>query len=279
MTNLLTFNYWPHRWLEVPDYQLANARKALNPMPGTVMVEIQPPIEETESGIQLVQQRGARTTVGETWAVFPPLQPTAGTVVAIGDPVADFVTDAELRALHDQATMRGVPGLTSPHMEDYDPVDIKVGDKVMVRYEHGNGFTGWWTPPYTLGPKQELKIFGRLHIQTDADLPFADAYFVPMHMSIPATIDGENLIPTGRNVILEREVLRDKSNSGLIELPSRLQSRSTFAIVKAVGPRVRDLKVGDRVVYSPGTLRYWRGNTGDALLAIASETSILSKAS
>lgn len=275
---LLTFNYWPDRWINVPQSQLDNAKDALKPLSGTIMVEMQPEITESRGGIQLVQQRGARAHVSETWTMFPPNQPTAGTIVAVGPPLDQFVTKGELAESYEIAIKSGAPShLVSPHLDDFAPLGLQVGDRVLVCYDHGNGFRGWYTPPYVLGPKLELKVFGRFHVQPDPDLPFADAFFVPLDMSIPAVIEGDSITPTGRNVLLEREILRDKSNSGLIELPNRVQTRSTIATVRAVGPRVRELKPGDRVVYSPAALRYWRGNSKAEILALAPEASILSK--
>jgi chaperonin GroES len=60
-------------------------------------------------------------------------------------------------------------------------------------------------------------------------------------MSIP-------IKPLADRVVAEREVAATKTASGLF-LPDNAKEKPVVAVVKAVGPDVKTLKLGDRIVY------------------------------
>lgn len=54
--------------------------------------------------------------------------------------------------------------------------------------------------------------------------------------------------PLGDRVVAVREETSNKTASGLY-LPEASKEKPVVAIVKAVGPKVKDLKKGDRILY------------------------------
>ena len=54
--------------------------------------------------------------------------------------------------------------------------------------------------------------------------------------------------PLGDRVVATKEETSNKTASGLY-LPDSAKEKATSAIVKAVGKDVKDVKVGDRIVY------------------------------
>jgi chaperonin GroES len=57
-----------------------------------------------------------------------------------------------------------------------------------------------------------------------------------------------NIKPLGDRVVAVREVTSNKTASGLY-LPENAKEKPVVAIVEAVGPDVKTLKKGDRIVY------------------------------
>lgn len=88
-------------------------------------------------------------------------------------------------------------------------------------------------------------------------------------MSIPIT-------PLADRVIAQREAAEAKTASGLY-LPDNAKEKPAHATVRAVGPKVKDVKVGDQVVfreYSTSDLKI----NGEEYL-IVKEEDILAKLS
>lgn len=56
------------------------------------------------------------------------------------------------------------------------------------------------------------------------------------------------LKPLGDRVVAVREETSNKTASGLY-LPENAKEKSSIAIVEAIGPDVKNLKKGDRIVY------------------------------
>ncbi len=56
------------------------------------------------------------------------------------------------------------------------------------------------------------------------------------------------LKPLGDRVVAVKEEPKSKTASGLY-LPDSAKEKSSSAVVKAVGPEVKSLKVGDKIVY------------------------------
>ena len=56
------------------------------------------------------------------------------------------------------------------------------------------------------------------------------------------------LKPLADRVVAVKEEAQTKTASGLY-LPDSAKEKSSLAVVKAVGPDVKDLKVGDKIVY------------------------------
>ena len=56
------------------------------------------------------------------------------------------------------------------------------------------------------------------------------------------------LVPLADYVVIEQEVVKTKTASGLY-LPEKSADKPKIAKVLAVGSKVKDIKVGDRVVY------------------------------
>jgi chaperonin GroES len=54
--------------------------------------------------------------------------------------------------------------------------------------------------------------------------------------------------PLADRVVAVREVAATKTASG-IYLPDNAKEKPTMAIVQAIGPDVKDIKVGDKIVY------------------------------
>lgn len=54
--------------------------------------------------------------------------------------------------------------------------------------------------------------------------------------------------PLGDRVVATREEASNKTASGLY-LPDSAKEKATSAVVKAVGKEVKDVKVGDRIIY------------------------------
>ncbi len=59
---------------------------------------------------------------------------------------------------------------------------------------------------------------------------------------------GVPLVPMADYVVIEQEVVKTKTASGLY-LPEKSADKPKIAKVLAVGKEVKDIKVGDRVVY------------------------------
>lgn len=56
--------------------------------------------------------------------------------------------------------------------------------------------------------------------------------------------------PLADRVLAVKEEVKSKTAAGLY-LPDGAKEAATIAVIKAVGPEVKSLKVGDRVLYKP----------------------------
>lgn len=54
--------------------------------------------------------------------------------------------------------------------------------------------------------------------------------------------------PLADRLVAVREAAQSKTASG-IYLPDNAKEKSVIAVVKAVGPKVKEIKIGDRIVY------------------------------
>ena len=57
-----------------------------------------------------------------------------------------------------------------------------------------------------------------------------------------------NFKPLGKRVLVQRTEVEEKTASGIILVDSAKEKPNT-AVVKAVGPEVKDLKAGDTIVF------------------------------
>lgn len=82
------------------------------------------------------------------------------------------------------------------------------------------------------------------------------------------------LTPLADRVIATREEANSRTASGLY-LPDSAKEKATVANVEAVGPDVKEVKVGDRVVYKEYTVSEIKVNGKEFL--ILKEEDILAK--
>lgn len=273
----LDLQLFPDHWLTVPDWQIANAKEALKPIPGTCIVEMQPEVKERAGSLVVPDSKTAQNWVTERVEFVSKNQPTAGTVVALGPDLRSHFNRSEWRDMIDRAFPHGRPEWPiSLDWLDLAPVEVNLGDRVLVAYDHGSGFRGWYTPPYCLSKAQELRIFGRHGQQAFSFQPYCEPLFVPLDTSILATLDPTDMTkikPTGRNILIRRHGQNRQTASGLY-MPDSMQYRSTKCEVLEVGPRVTMVNVGEERVFQPAMLRIIQG-VGDPDLAIIPEAGIL----
>lgn len=268
---------FPEHWLQVPDWQLENARTALRPLPGTAIVELQPEVKARSGSLIVPDSQTLTNWVTEQVENISKNQPTAGTVVGVGADIREHVSRSEWRDMVDRAFPHSRPKWPlSERWDDHAPIDIKVGDRVVVAYDHGSRFSGWYTPPYQLSKRQQLIIFGRHGHQAYDFQPYCHPLFVPLDTSILATIDPTNMTeinPTGRNVLIRRHSQNRQTASGLY-MPDSMQYRSTKCDVLKAGPACTMVKPGEERIFQPAMLRLISG-LGDDDLAIIPEAGIL----
>ena len=77
-------------------------------------------------------------------------------------------------------------------------------------------------------------------------------------MSTPIT-------PLADRVVAVREAAETKTASGLY-LPDNAKEKPTFAVVKAVGPEVTKLKVGDKIIFKEYSTTELRINNTEYLI-------------
>ncbi len=88
-------------------------------------------------------------------------------------------------------------------------------------------------------------------------------------MSTPIT-------PLADRVVATREAAETKTASGLY-LPDNAKEKPAYAVVNAVGPKVKDLKKGDRIVYREYSTTELKVNGVEYL--IVKEEDVLAKLS
>ncbi len=96
-----------------------------------------------------------------------------------------------------------------------------------------------------VGPVPVVKFFGVYCGVGDDPLKFS------VDESVLCVVEEDgSLKPTGSNLIIDVERVKDTTDSG-IYLPDESKWRTNIGTVVAVGPEVKEIRVGDRVIYHP----------------------------
>lgn len=80
--------------------------------------------------------------------------------------------------------------------------------------------------------------------------------------------------PLADRVVAQREEAETKTASGLY-LPDNAKEKPTYATVQAVGPKVKDVKKGDRIIFKEYSTTELKVNGSEYL--IVKEDDILAK--
>lgn len=199
------------------DYAVAG--RHLRPTPAKVFIEACPIPEASDGGILLPESVGYD------------VQPDVGVVLAVNN--RDIVRNGRVVA-------RGS--------------DVQPGDVVLVKRNSGKCMKGWNFPGYT--PTGEVRAYGVEGGTQWNNKFFGCEMFSARPISpddiIMATITDGHIRPTGHKVYFELH--KPKEQEGLVLLADVAKKRSPFGTVKAVGPRVEDIKPGDVVLLQEGAV-------------------------
>lgn len=193
-----------------PDWE--TAAKHLRPTEGVVIVEMLPAPKRV--GVIWLPDVSRETRVeDETVAGF---ESSVGVVLAVGE---------------------GVP--------------LSAGQRVLVLDGDGCEFEDFRAGAYIA--KGMVRMFGR--VAPEEDDTFTAPYQgyienLPWEESIVAIIEGNDVQPTGTNILIQKDPFEHKSRSGIF-IPDVGQERASTATIIECGPDCRETANGNRIVYHP----------------------------
>jgi chaperonin GroES len=119
--------------------------------------------------------------------------------------------------------------------------ELKVGDLVLVNHAHGKHMR-----PFRVGG---VGTDGEVRFYGCAAVVGGKSRLVPWWKSVMAVMDGDEIRPTGSNVLIDRGDVVESTSGGIL-LPDDAKYRPTIGRVVAKGPQANpEIRVGSTVVY------------------------------
>lgn len=157
------------------------------------------------------------------------------------------------------------------------PIPLNAGDLVLVHSKHGTWIDSFYCRRFNA--TGQVRIYGQavpIFMETEALMTL-----IPWERSILAklheTETGYDIEPLGDNIIVERPEINDLSPGGIALLDQNTWAEP-IGIVRAVGPKVQNVKVGQTWLYVPTAMRRIRElSDGSIRAAIAPESAFLTE--
>ena len=83
-------------------------------------------------------------------------------------------------------------------------------------------------------------------------------------------------VPTKDRVLIELEALEEVRASGIVVPGDAEQGKVRYAVVRVVGPEVRELSAGDRIILSGYAGSSWLGSDSERLVKEADVMGVVS---